>query len=75
MDEQVWNDFMTLPADARRQAADFIAFLRQRYARTQGPETKSSLNEEPFVGMWKDRTDMTDSTEWVRERREKEWTR
>lgn len=33
------------------------------------------LQEEPFVGMWRDREDMTDSTEWVRQAREREWDR
>jgi AbrB family looped-hinge helix DNA binding protein len=33
------------------------------------------LREEPFVGMWKDREDMADSTEWVRQTRQREWTR
>lgn len=34
-----------------------------------------SLQEEPFVGMWRDREDMTDSTDWVRQAREREWDR
>ena len=33
------------------------------------------LREEPFVGMWRDREDMVESTEWVRESRQREWTR
>ncbi len=36
------------------------------------PERRS-LREEPFVGMWRDREDMTDSTEWVRQIRQREW--
>lgn len=75
--EKVWDDFAALPVEAQRQAADFIAFLRQRH---QTPKTKkrvkkTALNQEPFVGIWRDRTDMQDSTEWVRRLREKEWTR
>ena len=36
----------------------------------------SSLNfqNEPFVGMWKDREDMEDSSQWVRQVRQQEWT-
>jgi AbrB family looped-hinge helix DNA binding protein len=33
------------------------------------------LQEEPFVGMWRDREDMADSTQWVRQAREREWNR
>jgi AbrB family looped-hinge helix DNA binding protein len=34
-----------------------------------------SLEDEPFVGMWRDREDMEDSSEWVRASRQREWTR
>lgn len=36
---------------------------------------RPSLTLEPFVGMWRDRDDMADSVRWVREIREREWTR
>ena len=32
------------------------------------------LQDEPFVGMWKDREDMEDSSQWVRQVRQQEWT-
>ena len=35
---------------------------------------QSNLQEEPFVGMWKDREDMEDSSQWVRQVRQQEWT-
>ena len=35
---------------------------------------QSNLQDEPFVGMWKDREDMKDSSEWVRQIRQQEWT-
>ena len=31
------------------------------------------LKQQPFFGMWRDRQDMQDSTQWVRDLREKEW--
>jgi hypothetical protein len=34
----------------------------------------SNLQDEPFVGMWKDREDMKDSNQWVRQVRQQEWT-
>jgi hypothetical protein len=33
------------------------------------------IENEPFVGMWKDREDMRDSTAWVRELRRQQWAR
>ncbi len=31
------------------------------------------LKEEPFIGMWSDRKDLEDSSQWVKKLREKEW--
>ena len=36
---------------------------------------RRSLKDEPFVGMWRDREDMADISEWVRATRQREWTR
>lgn len=69
---EVWRQFQALPAPAQRQVADFIAFLRTRFPR-QVPEELPPLEEEPFVGLWADREDLQDSTEWVRQVREQEW--
>lgn len=33
-----------------------------------------NLQDEPFIGMWKDREDMEDSSQWVRQIRQQEWT-
>lgn len=35
---------------------------------------QSNLEDEPFVGMWKDREDMEDSSQWVRQTRQQEWS-
>lgn len=35
---------------------------------------QSNLENEPFVGMWKDREDLKDSSQWVRQIRQQEWT-
>ncbi|PSF34477.1 hypothetical protein C7H19_18790 [Aphanothece hegewaldii CCALA 016] len=31
------------------------------------------MKNEPFVGMWQEREDLKDSTEWVRQLRHSEW--
>lgn len=72
--EQIWQDLSALPPAARQQVIDFIAFLRNRYAHDDIKEKiKSSLREEPFVGIWRDNEAMTDSSAWVRETRQREW--
>ena len=35
--------------------------------------TSSEFVNEPFVGMWQDREDMNDSSEWVRQLRQKDF--
>ena len=37
--------------------------------------TKIDFENEPFFGMWADREDMADSTQRVRELRQKQWSR
>ena len=72
--ERIIVDITNLPPQAQRQVADFIDFIRTRY---QTPDTQPSkqtnLANEPFIGIWKDRQDMQDSSAWIRERRKSEW--
>lgn len=69
------QDFEALPPEAQRQVADFIAFLKARYAAPRKAKNKRrSLRDEPFIGMWRDREDMKDSAAWVRRLRRSEWS-
>jgi len=71
---RIEQDIDSLPPEAQRQVADFFAFLQERYA--LAPVKKSrriKLTKEPFIGMWKDRSDMKDSVEWVRQVRREQW--
>jgi hypothetical protein len=76
MRDDIWNDFNSLPPEAQQVVADLIAFLRRQTrpstARKRAPR---EWENEPFVGMWRDREDMEDSSAWVRQLREREWTR
>ena len=73
--EKVWLEFNALPPDAQYLVSEFMAFLRTRYQ--QGDVIRKSqatpLLEEPFIGMWKDREEMKDSTAYVRNLRQREW--
>jgi hypothetical protein len=76
--EKIWREFAALPPEAQQLVVDFIAFLRTRYKQTR-PSKKvkpaSNLTDEAFIGIWRDRTDMQDSSAWVRNVREHEWIR
>ena len=73
--EEILKEIASLPLEAQRQIEDFIAGLRKRYEALPANQTValSDLRAEPFVSMWRDREDMTDSTAWVRNMREKHW--
>lgn len=73
--EEIMREFSALPSEARREVIDFIAFLRQRYADKTETTANGDLSRESFVGMWKDREDMQDSTAYVRKLRETQWTK
>jgi len=70
------RDIGSLPPEAQKQISDFVAFLKTRYpvAQTTRKAKRTKLADEPFIGMWRDREDMQDSSEWVRSVRESEWT-
>jgi mRNA-degrading endonuclease RelE of RelBE toxin-antitoxin system len=63
-----------LPPEAKKQAQDFVDFLYERYVKDESKKSaKKSISESSFFGMWKDREDMQDSTEWVRKVRKSQW--
>ncbi|GAB4500275.1 MAG: hypothetical protein OHK0052_16490 [Anaerolineales bacterium] len=67
--------FYSLPQEAQQQVLDFIAFLQTRKkVRSPGKKIiREQITSEPFVGIWKDRENMTNSSEWVRKTRTTEW--
>ncbi len=72
--EKIFDDISNLPPEAQRQVVDFIAFLRTRYKRSDAEKQTKRINliNEPFIGIWKDREDMNNSSKWLRNVREAE---
>lgn len=75
--DALWRDFEALAPEAQRRVMELIAALRAGTdARGEADEARGEpLAEEPFVGIWRNRDDMQDSTRWVRGVREREWAR
>jgi len=73
--EGIWRQLTTLPPEAQQQVIDFIAFLHAHYAPSRVRQTaeRTKLASETFIGMWRDRDDLQDSSAWVRSVREREW--
>jgi hypothetical protein len=75
--EEFLREFNSLPPEAKRQVADFIAFLQHRYedGKSAKKKKRSNITKEKFLGMWHDREDLQDSATWVRALREREWAK
>lgn len=73
--EQLWQEIIALPPSVQQQDVDYIAFLRRRYVENEvtTPESKPNLREELFVGIGDNRLDMSNSTDWVKDTRQREW--
>ena len=72
--ETLWKEYSSLPGEARQQMTDFLAFLRTKYiSAASSRKPAGALTDEPFIGIWRDRDDMIDSTAWVRSIRKREW--
>lgn len=71
--QKLLDELEELPLEAQNQVIDFIESIKARYKKAEIETT--SLSEEVFFGLWKNREDMQDSTAWVRNLRKKQWTR
>ena len=74
---KIAREMASLPPEAQKQILDLVVLLKARYR--SAPASKSvkrvKLAKEPFIGMWRDRKDMQDSTAWVRKLRQRQWER
>jgi len=66
------REIAALPPEAQKQIVDFMAFLKTRYspATPTKKAKRTKLADEPFIGMWRTRKNMQDSTAWVRDLRQ-----
>jgi len=71
----ITREIASLPPEAQKQVIDFVSFLKTRYNATiLAKKTRSvKLTDEPFIGIWRDREDMQDSSAWVHDLRKREW--
>ncbi|MDA0832086.1 MAG: hypothetical protein O2955_03800 [Planctomycetota bacterium] len=73
--QELLDEFLSLPSAAQREVADFIAFLKQKHLpKKSAVRADENLQHEEFIGMWRDREDLAASTDWVRDMRKDEWS-
>lgn len=71
----VRDEYAELSPEAQQTVAAFVKFLgRQSQTRPKRRRAhRIPLSEEPFVGMWRDRPEMEDSVEYIRQLRRREF--
>jgi hypothetical protein len=69
--EELLKEIALLPDDSKRKVEEFITSLKKSFRVNSSNSTP--FREEVFFGMWKDREDIKDSVEWVREVRRTHW--
>jgi len=74
---QILQEFSALPPDAQKVVANLITFLGKQNQRPRQVKKAKVLpiTEEKFIGIWKDREEMQDSQLYVRNFRQREWSR
>jgi hypothetical protein len=75
--QEMFDEYLALPDEAQRQVMSFIKFLKQSYTLPEPDpqEQDIDLTNHPFIGMWRDRQDLANSSAWVRNIRENEWSK
>ncbi|NEP28624.1 MAG: hypothetical protein F6K49_44320, partial [Moorea sp. SIO3I6] len=65
--EQLTKDIQELPEEVQNIIADIIEVFKKQYV-TKKPASLHplELDNQPFIGMWRDRQDTQNSSEWVR---------
>jgi hypothetical protein len=72
MDDQIRARYEALLPEDKRRVDSLIRFLSRRAVLLTGAD--GSIGEDPFIGIWRDRADVQDSSGWVRRLRETEWS-
>ncbi|MFN0084292.1 MAG: hypothetical protein ACKVX9_02785 [Blastocatellia bacterium] len=73
--EEMLRAISSLPPEGQRLVERFIASLREKYSRAQQiiQPVIGDLQNDNFIGIWRDRGEIKDSSAWVRSLRESEW--
>jgi len=69
------NKFESLTKMEKKQVLDFIEFLKSKniLKKRRRRTSVAKLEDEKFIGIWQNRDDMKDSTNWVKNIRTKDW--
>ena len=78
--QQIQHDIASLPEDIAQEVWDFALFLRSKREHDErnispfvSKTPSKNLSADPFIGIWKNRKEMSESSEWVKQLRTTEW--
>ena len=73
-DKNIYNKFESLPFEAQRQVIAFMDFLQLKYGIKKSKKSSElDFEDEKFVGIWQSRTDLKESSTWVKTIRKNNW--
>ncbi len=72
--ESLKRDLVALSVADRQRVFDLVAALQQQQQQVRSPQGLQ-FDHFAFVGMWRDRPEMRNSTAWVRTIRQQQWRR
>jgi len=74
VEQAILETLKVLPPEKQQEILEFAESLVQR-VEAETAEDQADWQNDPFVGMWKDREEMQDSGAWVRQLRQQQWQR
>ena len=69
--EFLWDNFSKLNENQQSQIIEYIKKLNHSHSKKQ---LEKQNQEQSFIGMWSDIENFKDSSKWVKDLREKEWS-
>jgi Protein of unknown function (DUF2281) len=72
LEQAILEKVRSLPIEKQQEILNFADSLTQK-SQAAVADPKTDWQNSPSIGMWKDREDMQDSTDWVRQTRKQEW--
>lgn len=72
LEETILEKVRILPVKKPQEVLDFAEFLAKKVEVTKN-SIQENWRDEPFIGMWRNREEMSDSSAWVRQRSQQEW--
>ncbi len=74
IEQAILETLKVLPPEKQQEILEFAESLVEG-VQTEGADAQAGWENDPFVGMWKDREDMQDSVAWVMQLRRQQWQR